>query len=74
MPTEAVAIGDHVTFRDLQGVTREGRIVATEKVSRHDRQGRRPGQWVTVKIAGSLFEAVEIPASNIGAILASAAG
>lgn len=57
-------IGDHVTFKD-RGVTREGRIVATEDVGAGDMNGRSPGCWLTLRISGTLFEDIEVPESAL---------
>lgn len=67
-----VRVGDTVTFRNLQGVTREGRIVVAEHVGPRDRNGRAPGPWVKIRIAGDLFDWEEIPLANVGAVLSGA--
>lgn len=61
-------IGDTVAFRD-RGVSREGRVVAVEIVTAGDMNGRRPGRWFTVRIAGTLFEDTEVPESAVGSVL-----
>lgn len=68
MTQRQYGIGDHCTFRD-RGITREGRVVASEIVTAGDRDGRRPGRHLTLRIAGTLFEDVEVPESALGSIL-----
>lgn len=64
--TNAIEIGDTITFRD-RGATRQGRVVGAETVSGRDYRGRRPGRWFVVRC--ELFEQLEVHADEIGAIV-----
>jgi hypothetical protein len=65
---QVIEIGDYCTFRD-KGTTREGRVVGIEQVDRGDMLGRSPGRWFKVRIAGTLFEDIEVHENALGSVL-----
>ena len=60
LATESIAgIGDRLAFTD-RGSVRRGRVVGVEVVGEKDRDGRRPGRWVVVRLDGSLFDTADV--------------